>query len=41
MLKGVNQPMSGITLLRNVVSKDSTYVDAQVQLGMFVIKADS
>jgi tetratricopeptide (TPR) repeat protein len=39
-VEGSNQPMNGITLLRNVVSKDSTYIDAQVQLGMFAIQSN-
>jgi lipopolysaccharide biosynthesis regulator YciM len=31
--------MDGIMLLRKVVSKDSSYIDAQVQLGMFAIQS--
>jgi tetratricopeptide (TPR) repeat protein len=38
-VEGSTQPMDGIMLLRKVVSKDSTYVDAQVQLGMFAIQS--
>lgn len=38
-VEGSNQPMNGIMLLRKVVSKDSAYVDAQVQLGMFAIQS--
>jgi tetratricopeptide (TPR) repeat protein len=38
-VEGSTQPMDGIMLLRKVVVKDSTYVDAQVQLGMFAIQS--
>jgi tetratricopeptide (TPR) repeat protein len=38
-VEGSTQPMDGIMLLRKVVSKDSSYVDAQVQLGMFAIQS--
>jgi len=38
-VEGSSQPMNGIMLLRKVVSKDSTYVDAQVQLGLFAIQS--
>ena len=38
-VEGSNNPMNGITILRKVVSKDSTYIDAQVQLGMFAIQS--
>lgn len=38
-VEGSTQPMDGIMLLRKVVNKDSTYVDAQVQLGMFAIQS--
>jgi len=38
-VEGSAQPMNGIMLLRKVVSKDSTYVDAQVQLGLFAIQS--
>lgn len=38
-VEGSNQPMNGIMLLRKVVGKDSTYIDAQVQLGMFAIQS--
>jgi tetratricopeptide (TPR) repeat protein len=39
-VEGSTQPMDGIMLLRKVVSKDSTFVDAQVQLGMFAIQSN-
>lgn len=38
-VEGSSQPMDGIMLLRKVVGKDSSYVDAQVQLGMFAIQS--
>jgi len=38
-VEGSAQPMDGIMLLRKVVSKDSSYIDAQVQLGMFAIQS--
>lgn len=38
-VEGSTNPMNGITMLRKVVSKDSTYIDAQVQLGMFAIQS--
>jgi tetratricopeptide (TPR) repeat protein len=38
-VEGSAQPMDGIMLLRKVVGKDSTFVDAQVQLGMFAIQS--
>lgn len=38
-VEGTSQPMNGIMLLRKVVTKDSTYIDAQVQLGMFAIQS--
>jgi hypothetical protein len=38
-VEGSSQPMDGIMLLRKVVSKDSAYVDAQVQLGLFAIQS--
>jgi len=38
-VEGSAQPMNGIMLLRKVVSKDSTYIDAQVQLGLFAIQS--
>jgi len=38
-VEGSSQPMDGIMLLRKVVSRDSAYVDAQVQLGLFAIQS--
>jgi len=32
-------PMEGITLLREVVAQDSTFVDAQVQLALFAVQS--
>ncbi len=38
-VEGTADPMKGITLLREVVSKDSTFVEAHVTLGFFAIKS--
>jgi tetratricopeptide (TPR) repeat protein len=38
-VEGSAQPMNGIMMLRKVVSKDSSYIDAQVQLGLFAIQS--
>jgi tetratricopeptide (TPR) repeat protein len=38
-VEGSEQPMQGITLLREVVAADSTNVDAQLSLGFFSMKS--
>jgi tetratricopeptide (TPR) repeat protein len=38
LVKGEN-PMEGITLLRELIQKDSTNVDAQYQLGLFSVQS--
>ncbi len=38
-VEGSNNPMTGIMMLRNVVSIDSSYIDAQVQLGLFAVQS--
>jgi tetratricopeptide (TPR) repeat protein len=39
IVESTNNPMEGITILREVVSADSTYVDAHIQLALFAIQS--
>lgn len=38
-VEGTSDPMKGITLLREVLQTDSTYVEAHVKLGLFAVKS--
>jgi outer membrane protein len=38
-VEGTGNPMEGITILREVLSKDSTFAEAHFQLGMFAIQS--
>lgn len=38
-VEGSSNPMTGIMMLREVVTIDSSYIDAQVQLGLFAIQS--
>jgi tetratricopeptide (TPR) repeat protein len=39
-VEGSNNPMQGITLLREVVSQDSSHLQAQISLGLFAMKSN-
>lgn len=39
IVESSGNPMEGITLLREVVAQDSTYVDAHIQLALFAIQS--
>lgn len=38
-VEGSSDPMKGITLLREVVAKDSTFIDAHLRLAMFAVQS--
>ncbi len=38
-VEGGSQPMEGITILKNVLEKDSTYINAHIQLGVFALQS--